>query len=64
MLDRIGQRYGLLPSEVCERASTFDMVIMDLSLAVEKYHAEKDRPGFIPPVSTEELMKIKERAGV
>jgi len=63
MLDKMGQRYGLLPSEVVRRASTFDMVIMDISLHVEQYHHDRQQPGYIPPVSTEELLKIKERAG-
>jgi len=63
MLDRMGQRYGLLPSEVVQRASTWDMVIMDISLSVEKYHNDRQQPGYIPPVSTEELLKIKERVG-
>jgi hypothetical protein len=58
----MAQRYGLLPSEVIVRATTFDMVMMDISLSVEKYWREKDQPGYIPPVSEEELLKIKERA--
>lgn len=63
MIDRIGQRYGMLPSEVVSKATTFDMVIMDISLGIESYHRDKDKPGFIPPVTEEELLKIKERAG-
>jgi hypothetical protein len=58
----MAQRYGLLPSEVIVRATTFDMVMMDISLSVEKFWREKDQPGYIPPVSEEELLKIKERA--
>jgi hypothetical protein len=62
MLDKMGQRYGMLPSDIIRKASTFDMVIMDISLAVERYQQERQQPGFVPPVSTEELLKIKERA--
>lgn len=62
MLDQMGQRYGMLPSEVLSRASTFDMVIMDISLSVENYNRQKNQEGFVPPVSTEELLKIKERS--
>jgi predicted AlkP superfamily pyrophosphatase or phosphodiesterase len=62
MLDQMGQRYGLLPSEILQRASTFDMVIMDISLSVENYTKQKNEKGYVPPVSTEELLKIKERA--
>ncbi len=61
MLDQMGQRYGLLPSEILTKASTFDMVVMDISLSVEQYTKNKNQEGFIPPVSTEELLKIKER---
>ena len=63
MLDRMGQRYGLLPSEVARKATTFDMVIMDISCSVERYYNQKEQPGFIPPVSTETLLKIKEQVG-
>ena len=62
MLDQMGQRYGMLPSEVLSRASTFDMVIMDISLSVENNNRQKNQEGFVPPVSTEELLKIKERS--
>jgi len=61
MLDQMAQRYGRLPSEILANATTFDMVIMDISLSVENYTRNKDKDGFIPPVSTEELIKIKER---
>lgn len=62
MLDQMAQRYGLLPSEILTKATTFDMVVMDISLTMEQYHRNKDKEGFIPPVSTEDLLKIKERA--
>lgn len=61
MLDQMAQRYGRLPSEILTKASTFDMVVMDISLSVEQYTKNKNQEGFIPPVSTEELLKIKER---
>jgi predicted AlkP superfamily pyrophosphatase or phosphodiesterase len=64
MLDRMGQRYGMLPSEIAERATTFDMVIMDISLSVERHNQDKQDPNYVPPVSTEDLIKIKERASV
>ena len=62
MLDQMGQRYGLLPSEILQRASTFDMVMMDVSLSVEHYTKNKGNEGYVPPVSTEELLKIRDRA--
>ena len=30
-LDNMAQKYGLLPSEVLDRASTFDLAVMDIS---------------------------------
>lgn len=61
-LDCMGQRYGMLPSEVMSRASTFDLVIMDMAMSYERHLHESSQPGYVPDVSVEELMKIKERA--
>jgi len=62
MLDRMGQRYGMLPSQIIKKASTFDMVVMDISLSVEHHNREKQKPGYIPEVSTEDLLLIKEQS--
>lgn len=40
-IDAIGKRYGLLPSEVLERANTFDLYIIDAALSYEQYHQKK-----------------------
>ena len=58
----MGQRYSLLPSEVISRATTFDLVIMDSAMTLENHAQESSQEGFIPNISTEELLKIKERA--
>ena len=60
MLDQMGQRYGLLPSEILTKGSTFDMVIMDISLTVENHNRNRNQQGYIPQVSTDELIKLKE----
>lgn len=39
-LDNIGERYGLLPSEVLSRASTLDLYVMDAALSYRD-HAQK-----------------------
>jgi hypothetical protein len=57
----MGQRYSLLPSEVISRATTFDLVIMDIAMTLENHAQESKQEGFIPNVSTEELLKIKDR---
>jgi hypothetical protein len=61
-LDRLGQRYGLLPSEAISRASTFDLVIMDVAMTLEHHAKESQHPNYVPEVDTEELLKIKDRA--
>lgn len=62
LLDQLAQRYGLLPSETITRASTFDMVVMDMALTYEQYQHKKSQPGFVPEVSVETLLEIKEKA--
>jgi len=61
-IDSMGQRYGMLPSEIVTKASTFDLVVMDMAMTYERHLNESSREGYIPPVSTEELLKIKEQA--
>ena len=61
-IDNLGKRYGMLPSEVIVKASTFDLVIMDTAMTLERHHQEASQEGYIPPMSTEELLKIKERS--
>jgi hypothetical protein len=52
----------MLPSKVISEASTFDLVIMDMALSYERHTQAASQPGYVPEVSVEELMKIKERA--
>jgi hypothetical protein len=39
-LDNLAHRYGLLPSEVMARATTFDLYVIDLSARYERYRNE------------------------
>jgi hypothetical protein len=57
----MAQRYGVLPSEAISRASTFDLVIMDSAMALENHANQANTSGYVPPLTTEELLKIKER---
>lgn len=41
MLDRLSTRYGLLPSECIERATTYDIQVMDIAIATEVYEHKK-----------------------
>lgn len=60
LLDQLAQRYGLLPSEAISKASTFDMVVMDMALTFEQYQMNKDKAGFVPDVPVETLQNILE----
>jgi len=55
----MAQRYSLLPSEILERASTFDMVIMEMSLTYQNYLQNKDKEGYVPQYSPEQLEEIR-----
>ena len=58
LLDRMAQRYGMLPIDILTKATTFDMVIMDISLTMEDYYRNKEKPGYVPDYDTEELVKL------
>lgn len=61
-IDQLGKRYGLLPSEIMNRATTFDLCIMDMSISYENYLRRKDQPGHIEDIPTEDLVKAFEAA--
>lgn len=52
----------MLPSKIITEASTFDLVIMDMALTYERHIQDSSKEGYVPDISTEELLKIKERA--
>lgn len=62
LLDQMSKRYGLLPSEAIARASTFDMVVMDMAMTYEHYQHQKSQPGYVPEVPLETLLEIKDNA--
>lgn len=43
MLDSMGERYGKLPSEVLENASTFDLWVFDVSVSYRNYIEEREQ---------------------
>lgn len=56
-LDAMAKRYSLLPSEVLERATTLDLVILDSSIGYEQYvrdRAENKQP----KISQEEVQRV------
>ena len=65
MIDSLGKRYGMLPSEVLLRSNTFDLYIMDASMSFENYHHQKSlNNGKEPAVdySTDELLQMVQKA--
>jgi hypothetical protein len=57
--------YGVLPSVIVSQASTFDLMVYDVSLSWEQYQQDKAAgKNTIPELSQAELMKIlKESKG-
>ena len=58
-IDNLAQRYGLLPSEVLNRATTFDLVIMDASMSYQNYLSQKEDPNYVPEIPLDDLIKLK-----
>ena len=57
MIDSMAKRYGLLPSEIMCRATTFDMVIMDTAQGWIN-HQQSKNSNAMPDVPLEELEEI------
>lgn len=57
--------YGVLPSVVASQASTFDLMIYDVSMTWEKEQQERSEgKSTVPELNQEELLKIlKESRG-
>ena len=61
-IDALGKRYSLLPSEVMEKASTFDLVVLDAALGYQSYIQDKaEGKKQTPKLSQEEMMAAMER---
>lgn len=61
-IDALGKRYSLLPSEVMEKASTFDLVVLDAALGYQTYIQDQaDGKKATPKLSQEEMMAAMER---
>jgi hypothetical protein len=59
-LDTIGKRYNLLPTEVLERATTFDLQVLDIALSYEVMKQKQAR-GELPEIKQEDLLKAVEQ---
>ena len=61
MIDSLGKRYGMLPSEVLLRSNTFDLYIMDAALTFENFHHKKAMNNGVDPTpeyTTDELLAM------
>lgn len=59
MIDAMAKRYGVLPTEIMERATTFDLVVMDSAATYENYLHNKDKPEYY---NEDDLKSILERS--
>lgn len=66
-LDTLGERYGMLPSEVLARGSTLDISVMDAALSYHDYQTKRSQGKYAGQETTEELQemlrKSRERNG-
>ena len=65
MIDSLGKRYGLLPSEVLNRSNTFDLYIMDAALTFENYHHKKAMNNGrdpVPDYTQDELLELLQKS--
>ena len=66
-IDGLGKRYGMLPSEVMSRSTTFDLYVMDAAMSFENFHHKKamnNGKDPIPDYSEDELQEIMNKAKV
>lgn len=58
LLDTISERYGMLPSEVIGRATTFDVFIADTAISYRNLVQERQmNPNQAPEVSEADLLE-------
>ena len=61
MIDALGERYGKLPSEVLDKASTFDLQVYDIAVSyrnwLEKKATSKDPKDMYDPNDLDKMMK-------
>ena len=65
MIDGLGKRYGMLPSQVLEKSNTFYLYIMDAAMSFENYHHKKainNNKDPMPNYNVEELQNMMNKA--
>jgi hypothetical protein len=61
-LDTLGERYGLLPSEVLVRASTIDLYVMDAAISYHDYKQKRSQGKYAGGETEQELADMIRRA--
>jgi hypothetical protein len=64
LLDSIGERYGILPSEVMRSATTFDVFVIDTAIGYRNLLQERaanDGKDPTPKYETKDLQAMMER---
>lgn len=64
MLDALGERYGMLPSQVLEQANTLDLWVFDVAVSYKNHVQEKElrkRDKTLPAMDPETLQKGMEK---
>ena len=64
-MGRLAKTYGMLPSEVAARATTFDLMVTDALATYEEYEYYKSQGKVMPQenaFSEDELLAIMEQA--
>lgn len=59
MIDALAERYGKLPSEVLDNASTFDLWVYDVAISYRNHKSEQET-NKKPELTTEELAQQME----
>jgi hypothetical protein len=57
----MAQRYGILPSELLQRGSTFDLFVCNSAIRYQQ-NQQAESQGDFSHFSEEELLKLKEKA--
>lgn len=61
-IGRMAERYGMLPSEVERKATTYDLMVTDVLATYDKYEQAKSKGGPIDPsiydYTQEELLSM------
>jgi len=63
-IDKLASRYHLLPSEVLDRATTFDLYCMDIGIRYTHVEEQKRKGTYKPSkpnISSEEMKSLLER---